>query len=57
MKYCLFDVAGLSKLNVVSVTNPPFGNILNLILVIVVIKCVKAKDLVDCRLLALIILY
>jgi hypothetical protein len=36
MKYWLFDVAGLSKLNVVSDTNPPFGNILNLILVVVV---------------------
>ena len=26
MKYWLFDVAGLSKLNVVSVTNPPFDS-------------------------------
>jgi hypothetical protein len=25
MKYWLFDVAGLSKLNVVSVTNPPLA--------------------------------
>ena len=42
MKYWLFDVAWLSKLNVVSVTNPPplFGNILNL--VVVVVNCVKA---------------
>ena len=42
MKYWLIDVAGLSKLNVVSVTNPPFGNILNSILVVVVVNCVKA---------------
>ena len=42
MKYWLFDVAWLSKLNVVCVTNPPLDNILNLILDVVVINCVNA---------------